>query len=153
MESMQPQIPRRRPMAEINVVPYIDVMLVLLIIFMVTAPMLVQSVKVKLPEVEATPTNITPDDDVLILTVDAGGRYFVERDDNDAKPMSLAAIIDYTGKISRSVKTTQVMIRGDEQVPYGKVVALMGGLQAEGIVNVGLITEAPATGATENDAK
>lgn len=153
MESMQPQIPRRRPMAEINVVPYIDVMLVLLIIFMVTAPMLVQSVKVKLPEVEATPTNITPDDDVLILTVDAGGRYFVERDDNDVKPMSLAAIIDYTGKISRSVKTTQVMIRGDEQVPYGKVVALMGGLQAEGIVNVGLITEAPATGATENDAK
>lgn len=153
MESMQPQVPRRRPMAEINVVPYIDVMLVLLIIFMVTAPMLVQSVQVKLPEVEATPTNITPDDDVLILTVDATGRYFIEQDDRDVEPMSLAAIIDYTGKISRSVKTTQVMIRGDEQVPYGKVVALMGGLQAEGIVNVGLITEAPATGVAEHDAK
>ena len=144
---------RRKPVAEMNVVPYIDVMLVLLIIFMVTAPMLVQSVQVKLPEVEATPANITPDDDVLILTVDADGRYFVEQDDRDVEPMSLAAIIDYTGKISRSVKTTQVMIRGDEQVPYGKVVALMGGLQAEGIVNVGLITEAPATGVAEHDAK
>ena len=148
---MQPQIPRRRPMAEINVVPYIDVMLVLLIIFMVTAPMLVQSVQVNLPEVEATPTNITPDDDVLILTVNAAGRYFIERDEADPKPMSLEAIIDYTSKITRAVSATQVMIRGDEQVPYGKVVALMGGLQAEGIQNVGLITEAPAEGASQRD--
>ena len=144
MESMQPQIPRRRPIAEINVVPYIDVMLVLLIIFMVTAPMLVQSVRVNLPEVESTPTNITPDDDILILTVDASGQYFIERDDSDPAPMSLVAIIDYTAKITRAVSATQVMIRGDERVPYGKVVALMGGLQAEGIQNVGLITEAPA---------
>lgn len=144
MESMQPQIPRRRPMAEINVVPYIDVMLVLLIIFMVTAPMLVQSVQVNLPEVEATPTDITPDDDVLILTVDAAGQYFVENDDSDPEAMSLNAIVDYTTKITRAVAATQVMIRGDEQVPYGKVVALMGGLQAGGVINVGLITEAPA---------
>jgi len=152
MESMQPQVPRRRPMAEINVVPYIDVMLVLLIIFMVTAPMLVQSVKVNLPEVEAAPTNITPDDDVLILTVDATGQYFIERDDSDVNAMTLAAIIDYAGKITRAVPTTQIMIRGDEKVPYGKVVALMGGLQSKGILNVGLITEAPAEGVAEINA-
>lgn len=143
MEPMAPPVQKRRPMAEINVVPYIDVMLVLLIIFMVTAPMLVQTVPVDLPNVDATPTEIEPEDNTIIVSVNAEGLYFVERGDDDPKAMALADVTDYAGKITRQVPTTKLLIRGDENVAYGKVVELMGGLQAAGISNVGLITEAP----------
>lgn len=143
MEPMAPPVQKRRPMAEINVVPYIDVMLVLLIIFMVTAPMLVQTVPVDLPNVDATPTEIEPEDNTIIVSVNAAGLYFVERGDDDPKAMALADVADYAGKITRQVPATKLLIRGDENVAYGKVVQLMGGLQAAGISNVGLITEAP----------
>lgn len=147
MEPMSSPAPKRRPVAEINVVPYIDVMLVLLIIFMVTAPMLVQTVPVNLPEVDARPSSITPDDSTIIITVDKRGMYFIERDKESAKAMALSEVLDYSQKITSAVPHTQLMIRGDEAVPYGKVVELMGGLQQVGINNVGLITEAPAPGA------
>ncbi|WP_221798342.1 protein TolR [Oceanobacter mangrovi] len=143
MEPMQPPAPKRRPMADINVVPYIDVMLVLLIIFMVTAPMLVQSVPVNLPQVEATPTEIEPDDNTLIVAVDREGRYFLEREEGEPAAMTLAQVQGYIQKVKTEVATTRVMVRGDDQVPYGKVVALLGGLQAIGLQDVGLITEAP----------
>lgn len=143
MESMQPPGQKRRPMADINVVPYIDVMLVLLIIFMVTAPMLVQSVPVDLPDVDATPTDIKPDDSTLFIAVQSDGAYYVEREEEQPREMSLEEVIDYASKMKSAVPQTQVMIRGDENVPYGKVVALMGGLQGAGISNLGLITEAP----------
>lgn len=143
MEPLQQQMPKRRAMAEINVVPYIDVMLVLLIIFMVTAPMLVQTVPVNLPDVDSTPTEIDPDDTTLILSVNSDGMYFVERDEEDPKPMSLRDVTDYAGKLYKADPKTRFMIRGDESVPYGKVVLLMGNLQGAGITNVGLVTEAP----------
>jgi len=143
MEPMQAPGAKRRPMAEINVVPYIDVMLVLLIIFMVTAPMLVQSVPVNLPDVDATPTEIEPDDSTIIISVNERGIYFIERDEGQPTAMTLKEIASYSEKIKATVPETRVMIRGDENVPYGKVVALMGGLQAVGINDVGLITEAP----------
>lgn len=143
MEPMPAPGAKRRPMAEINVVPYIDVMLVLLIIFMVTAPMLVQSVQVNLPDVDATPTKIEPDDSTVIISVNERGIYFIERDEGQPTAMTLKEITEYASKIRSAVPETRVMIRGDENVPYGKVVALMGGLQAEGINDVGLITEAP----------
>jgi biopolymer transport protein TolR len=143
MEPMQAPGAKRRPMAEINVVPYIDVMLVLLIIFMVTAPMLVQSVPVNLPDVDATPTEIEPDDSTIIISVNERGIYFIERDEGQPTAMTLKEITSYSEKIKATVPETRVMIRGDENVPYGKVVALMGGLQAVGINDVGLITEAP----------
>jgi len=143
MEPMQAPGAKRRPMAEINVVPYIDVMLVLLIIFMVTAPMLVQSVPVNLPDVDATPTEIEPDDSTIIISVNERGIYFIERDEGQPTAMTLKEITSYSEKIKATVPDTRVMIRGDESVPYGKVVALMGGLQAVGINDVGLITEAP----------
>tara|TARA_Y100000815_G_scaffold266096_1_gene283882 strand:- start:94 stop:504 length:411 start_codon:yes stop_codon:yes gene_type:complete len=130
-------------MSEINVVPYIDVMLVLLIIFMVTAPMLVQSVPVNLPDVDATPTEIEPDDSTIIVSVNERGIYFIERDEGQPTAMTLGEIQEYAQKIIGAVPETRLMIRGDEAVPYGKVVALMGGLQSVGINNVGLITEAP----------
>ncbi|MEQ3694550.1 MAG: protein TolR [Alcanivorax sp.] len=143
MEPLQQQMPKRRAMAEINVVPYIDVMLVLLIIFMVTAPMLVQTVPVNLPNVDSTPTEIDPDDTTLMLSVNSDGLYFVERDEEDPKPMSLREVTEYAGKLFKAEPKSRFMIRGDESVPYGKVVLLMGSLQGAGITNVGLVTEAP----------
>src|SRR5690606_18142468 len=143
MEPMSSPAPKRRPVAEINVVPYIDVMLVLLIIFMVTAPMLVQTVPVNLPDVDSKPTEIDPDDSTIIISVDARGFYFIERDEDTPSAMMLRDVLDYAGRVVAEVPATRLMIRGDEAVPYGKVVGLMGGLQAQGINNVGLITEAP----------
>ena len=143
MEPLQQQMTKRRPMAEINVVPYIDVMLVLLIIFMVTAPMLVQSVPVNLPDVDSTPTEIDPDDTTLMISVSADGLYYVERGEEEPEPMSLTGVTDYAGKLLKAQPDTRYMIRGDESVPYGKVVLLMGNLQGAGITNVGLVTEAP----------
>ena len=143
MEPLQQQMAKRRPMAEINVVPYIDVMLVLLIIFMVTAPMLVQSVPVNLPDVDATPTEVDDDNTTLTISVTASGEYYIERDKKDPAPMSLSEVTEYAGKLKQAQPTTQVMIRGDEAVPYGKVVHLMGNLQGAGISDVGLITESP----------
>lgn len=143
MEPMAPPAQKRRPMAEINVVPYIDVMLVLLIIFMVTAPMLVQSVPVNLPAVNSTPTEIEPDDSTIIISVDARGLYFIERGDDQPRAMALADVQDYARRITTQVPATKLLIRGDEKVPYGKVVVLMGSLQSIGVNNIGLITEAP----------
>lgn len=122
-------------------------MLVLLIIFMVTAPMLVQTVPVNLPEVDATPTDINPDDSTVIITVNQQGLYFIERDKQNPEAMILADVITYAFKVHDTVPNTKVMIRGDQNVAYGRVVELMGGLQQVGIVNVGLITEAPDPGA------
>lgn len=143
MESMAPPAQKRRPMAEINVVPYIDVMLVLLIIFMVTAPMLVQSVPVNLPAVDATPTEIEPDDSTIVISVDARGLYFVERGEEQPRAMALADVQNYARKVTAQVPSTKLLIRGDEDVAYGKVVVLMGSLQSIGVNNIGLITEAP----------
>ena len=99
MEPAPAPAPKRRPMSEINVVPYIDVMLVLLIIFMVTAPMLVQSVPVNLPDVDATPTEIEPDDSTIIITVNERGIYYIERDEGNPTAMILQEIVDYAEKI------------------------------------------------------
>ena len=147
MEPMSQATQKRRPVSDINVVPYIDVMLVLLIIFMITAPMLVQTVPVNLPEVDSTPSDVKPDDSTVIITVNERGLFYIERDKKNPEAMILNDVISYAQKISSAVPNTKVMIRGDKNVPYGKVVELMGGLQAVGILNVGLITEAPDPGA------
>jgi biopolymer transport protein TolR len=130
-------------MAEINVVPYIDVMLVLLIIFMVTAPMLNQGVDVDLPNVSASPVTVEPDENQLIVSVSAKGLYYLERGSDDPKAMALVDIQKYVTTLLKSQPKTDVLVRGDEAVPYGVVVALMGSLQAAGASSVGLITEAP----------
>lgn len=143
MESMQPPVAKRRPVSDINVVPYIDVMLVLLIIFMVTAPMLVQSVPVDLPDVDSSPTEVSPDDSPLIISVDKQGQFYIEREEKTTESMSLAEATDYVRKVSTVNPQTRVLIRGDASVPYGKVVILMGNLQGVGVTNVGLVTESP----------
>lgn len=127
--------PRRKPIAEINVVPYIDVMLVLLVIFMVTAPLLTPGVKVDLPQASATPVD-NPDRETLVVTVDRKGKLFL--DDREMNADSLQAKV---AAILRVRPKTPVLIRGDRQAAYNHVVQTMVLLQAAGAPSVGLVTE------------
>lgn len=133
---------RRKPMAEINVVPYIDVMLVLLIVFMVTAPMLMQGVKVELPKAVAIPIG-KQTDEPLIVSVKADGSYYLNLGKDEEKSRSLGVVQDKVSKIIRRKPDTTVLVWGDKSVPYGKVVELMAALQSAGAPAVGLVTENP----------
>ena len=141
---MMPQ-QRRRPMSEINVVPYIDVMLVLLVIFMVTAPMLTQGGKVDLPETTSDPIQQDKDVESITVSVDANGAYYLEVGDRGGDPMSLDEVTDQVAKILSQRANSEIMVRGDEFVDYGVVVRLMAALQAAGASGVGLITDMPDT--------
>lgn len=146
---MQGRRQKRKPVAEMNVVPYIDVMLVLLVIFMVTAPMLNQGVKVDLPQVssEVLPSDSTQQ--VLTLSVLADGTYYwnlgesVDTENHSDSVVSLAEMTEGVTKIMAAKPDTLVYIRGDKSANYGVVVTAMGALQQAGVPNVGLITEAP----------
>jgi biopolymer transport protein TolR len=144
MKGMGMMPPRhRKPMSEINVVPYIDVMLVLLVIFMVTAPMLTQGVKVDLPETTSEPIQSDKSVESIVVSVDSNGAYFMEIGGDSSQPMPLADVRDRISKILSQRTDREVLVRGDENVGYGVVVRLMAELQAAGASNVGLITEAP----------
>lgn len=137
------------PKAEMNVVPYIDVMLVLLVIFMVTAPMLTQGVKIDLPEVaaEALPTDTRQQ--ILTLSVTADGGYYWNLGselDTERRTDSAVNLEEMTAQVSAIVAArsdTQVYIRADGDARYDTVVAGMAALQQGGVRNVGLVTEAP----------
>ncbi|EEB77810.1 MAG: protein TolR [Halioglobus sp.] len=128
-------------MAEINVVPYIDVMLVLLIIFMATAPMLMQGVKVDLPEASSDPVE-NQDSEPLIVSVNAGGELFLNLG-NEKQVLALATIKDRVSKVMKRNPNKPVLIWGDEAVSYGEVVTVMVALQQAGAPSVGLVTENP----------
>ncbi len=132
---------RRKPMAEMNVVPYIDVMLVLLVIFMVTAPMMTQGVKVDLPETTADPIQPEKDVESIIVSVDANGAYYIEIGDKGGDPMSLSELRSQVAKILSQRTNSEILVRGDEHVEYGTVVQLMAELQGAGASSIGLITE------------
>jgi biopolymer transport protein TolR len=135
---MEPYRKRRKKlMSEINVVPYIDVMLVLLVIFMITAPLLSQGVKVELPKAAAQPVD-SQDRETLVVTVDREGRYFLDdrRITSEELSRKVAAIL-------RARPQTPVLIRGDRQSNYGEVVRAMTLLQSAGAPSVGLLTEPP----------
>ncbi|HWR79083.1 MAG TPA: protein TolR [Pseudomonas sp.] len=146
---------RRKPVAEMNVVPYIDVMLVLLVIFMVTAPMLNQGVKVDLPKVSSQALPQDNDSRVLTISIKADQTYYwnmgEEVDPDQGKgsesstelPQLITAVSSILGANSGQGKAVQVFVRGDKRVPYEAVMKVMGGLQQAGVSNVGLITEAP----------
>ncbi|MEM1112314.1 MAG: protein TolR [Pseudomonadota bacterium] len=130
-------------MSEINVVPYIDVMLVLLIIFMVTAPMLMQGVKVELPEANADPVE-NQDSEPLIVSVNATGQLFLNLgSQQEEQVLSLATIKQRVSVIMRRNPEKPVLVWGDRAVPYGEVVTLMAALQEAGAPSVGLVTENP----------
>ena len=130
-------------MGEINVVPYIDVMLVLLIIFMTTTSVMLQGVQVDLPQVDNKPITLDSDDETLIISVTSQGQYILERGDEEQTSSELEFISEYTAKVLRQQPATPVFIRGDENVPYGTVAELLSTLQVAGAESVGLITEVP----------
>ncbi len=133
---------KKKPMAEINVVPYIDVMLVLLVVFMVTAPLLMQGVKVDLPQAPSVPLD-QKQDEPLIVSIKKDGSYYLNlgKDEKVAKP--LAEITNTVGKVLRQKPATPVLVWGDHSVDYGVVVGLMTELQKAGAPSVGLVTEPP----------
>ncbi len=133
---------KRKPLAEINVVPYIDVMLVLLVVFMVTAPLLMQGVKVDLPQAPSAPID-EKDDEPLIVSIKKDGSYYLNVGGDDKVEKNLAKIKDVVGKVLRQKPNTPVLVWGDHQVAYGKVVTLMSELQNAGAPSVGLVTEPP----------
>jgi biopolymer transport protein TolR len=133
---------RKRPMSEINVVPYIDVMLVLLVIFMVTAPLLTQGVKVDLPQSSANPID-KKEHEPVVVTVDVNGNYFLNVSEDPEKPIDHQTLVIKVAAIIQHQPKTQVLVRGDENVTYGKVVTAMGLLQKAGAPGVGLVTRSP----------
>ena len=129
-------------MAEINVVPYIDVMLVLLVIFMVTAPMLTQGIVVDLPEANLGPLDIDENETTLVVSIKADGSYYINvGEDREAVP--LAKIEAQAKKIIAANPKIKVLVEGDRNLDYGTVINLMNILQTAGAGSVGLITEPP----------
>ena len=131
---------KRRPVAEINVVPYIDVMLVLLIIFMVTAPLLQQGVEIDLPQASANP--LPPEQsEPVVLSVNSKGEYFLNIGDNRDKPLDAKTLVNRIAAIVKYKPQTPVLVRGDHAVDYGSVTNAMVLLQQAGVDKVGLMTE------------
>ena len=133
---------RKKPMAEINVVPYIDVMLVLLVIFMITAPLLTQGVAVDLPQ--ATAEALSKDaDEPLIVSVDVEGNFYINIGENPDAPIDGDKMTTMVAAVLRHKPGTPVMIKGDRNVQYEKVVNAMSLIQSAGVPSVGLITRTP----------
>ncbi len=128
---------RGKPVSQINVTPLVDVMLVLLIIFMVTAPIIQQGVEVSIPKVKAAALKSNEQEFVVSITRD-GQTYL-----NDAK-LQPSELTDKLEAISHTRPDLQVFIRADEQVAYGEVIRTMAAIKAAGIENVGMVTQEPA---------
>ena len=139
---MNPSRRGRRLMGEINVVPYIDVMLVLLIIFMVTAPLLTQGIKVDLPKAGAEPL---PEEvrkqEPLILSVDKTGNFYLNIGSDNETPLDDEVIMDRVAIVLRREPNTAVLVKADKSVAYGRVVTGMVLLQRAGAEKVGFITD------------
>jgi len=131
---------KKRLMGEINVVPYIDVMLVLLIIFMVTAPLLSQGVKIDLPKAQAEAL-ADDDNEPFVVTVDATGAYYLN-DDRDAAADARDIEVKARAVLRRN-PAVPFLVRGDAAAAYADVVRAMVLLQAAGVESVGLVTESP----------
>ena len=133
---------KRRAMSEINVVPYIDVMLVLLIIFMITAPIVQQGVEVELPQLSAN--SLPPEQqEPVILTVSKTGEYYLNVGDNLKKPVTDDIVIQRVTLVLKQKPQTPILVRGDKDVNYGAVTTAMVLLQSAGVEKVGLMTEQP----------
>ncbi len=134
----------RKPVSEINVVPYIDVMLVLLVIFMITTPLLTEGVDVELPQ--ATARDVQPKEtEPFIINITADGKYFLN--DEEETPATLDDIVTKAAAMLRIDEAnhtkTDFMVRGDKNVDYGTVVQAMAALQQVGVPNVGLLAQQP----------
>ena len=125
-----------RPLSDINVTPFVDVMLVLLIIFMVTAPLMTVGVPVDLPQTEAA--QMTDREEPLIVSVNAEGRVYLQE-----REVDLATMPDKLREITRNKPDTAIYVRGDKRIDYGRVMTVMGALSASGFSKVSLIAEFP----------
>lgn len=134
----------RRQVAEINVVPYIDVMLVLLVIFMITAPLLQTGVDIDLPDAQANPISSEGESsEPLVLSVDANGEWYLNIGDDPESPQTQDEVFLKVSAIMRREPNRQVMVAGDSAVAYREVVQAMASLQSAGVPTVGLMTEPP----------
>jgi biopolymer transport protein TolR len=132
---------KRRLMGEINVVPYIDVMLVLLIIFMITAPLLTQGIKVDLPKAGADPLPVQPNQPPLVLSIDAQGHLYLNVGATPRQPIDdQTALVRATAALRRAPERP-VLVNGDQAVSYGRVVQAMVILQQAGARKVGFQTD------------
>jgi len=138
---MATPLQKRKLMGEINVVPYIDVMLVLLVIFMVTAPMLTQGIEVDLPNASSEPIEDVPNHPPLVISVDAEGNLFINVGENEDEPTTGKQIVARVGAVLRNRPDTQVLVKADRAVPYGNVVGAMVILQRGGALNIGFVTD------------
>ena len=126
------------PMSDINMTPLVDVMLVLVVIFIITAPLLSSSIKLDLPKTAAAKAQTAPQ--AVILVVDKTGQAFL----ND-KPVSTAELASQLAQAAGQDPDTEVQLRADKTVPYGRVVEVMGVAQAAGLGRIGFVAEPPAT--------
>jgi biopolymer transport protein TolR len=147
MHSLKPSTRfRKGPLAEINVVPYIDVMLVLLVIFMVTTPLLSQGIQVNLPKASAQ--TIARSQEPIIVSVDKQGRFYLNTASQPETPLdesALAMQLTQQWSTQPKDKSQQAFVKGDAGVSYGKIIQAMVILQKAGAVNIGLLTESPPT--------
>ncbi len=127
---------RRGPMSEINVTPMVDVMLVLLVIFMVTAPLLTVGVPVDLPKTEASV--MQGQDEPLVITVNSAGRVYLQETE-----MTLDVLVARLRAITQNKLDTRIFVRGDKAVVYGRIMEVMGTVNAAGFTKVALIAELP----------
>jgi biopolymer transport protein TolR len=132
---------KRKLMGDINVVPYIDVMLVLLVIFMVTAPMLTQGIEVSLPKANSEPIQEVPNHKPLVLSVDAAGNLYLDVGDNEEEPTTGKEIVARVGAVLRNRPDTPILVKADRAVPYGNVVGAMVLLQQGGAQSIGFVTD------------
>ena len=142
---------KRRLMGEINVVPYIDVMLVLLIIFMITAPLLTQGISVELPRAAAEPLDpeLMQDNEPLVLSIDREGSLYLNIGDDEEAPIDEQTVIARTAAVLRRNAETPVLVKADQAVSYGRVVTGMVLLQQAGAERVGFITDPPDVSAVQ----
>ncbi|MDZ7802842.1 protein TolR [Thiohalophilus sp.] len=133
---------KRKRMSEINVVPYIDVMLVLLIIFMVTAPLLSQGVEVSLPESGAKTLDETGEEP-LVVSVNRSGNYFLNLGEQTDTPLDSDTLVQRVRAVLSRRSDKTVYIKGDKEARYGQVVAVMALLQESGVRDLGLVTRSP----------
>ena len=136
---------RRKPISEINMVPMIDVMLVLLIVFMVTAPLMTQGIKVDLPKADAETVDDS-DEETLVVSINAEGLYFIslgEVSQENPEPVALELIGEQVGKIMNQNPTLPVFVEADSMINYGLVMRLLATLEDAGATGVRLITQPP----------
>ena len=134
---------KRKPMGDINVVPYIDVMLVLLIVFMVTAPLLNQGIDVELPQANNEPLSIDENQATLVVSITSAGEYYLSigATGEDRQATCLEGVGEQVGKIVAANPEIQVLVEGDTTADWGAMIQLLTTLQAVGVANPNFITQ------------